>query len=122
MTLIGGEDGIAPSKVKLYVKVTNPDFDLLEGKPTHQIDTIENPYETLIYNLPKFKFGIIWSLTLIVPSCLDPDHSKIYYIRFRGIATKKKHKVPISVKYELRNTNKISDIGEDRNASELKDM
>ena len=122
MTLIGGEDGTAPSKVKLYVNVTNPDFDLLEGKPTHQIDTIENPDGTLVYNLPQFKFGAVWSLTLIVPSCLDSDHSKIYYIGFKGIATKKKQKVPISAKYELRNTNKIGDMDEDRNASELKDM
>ena len=84
--IIGGEDGTSPNKVKLYVNSTNPDFDLLEGTPTYQIDTVENPNGRVEYNLPQFKFGAVWNLTLIVPSCLNSDHSKIYFIGFKGIA------------------------------------
>ena len=112
MKIIGGEDGTAPNKVKLYVNSTNPDFDLLEGTPTHQIDTIENCDGSLDYNLPQFKFGAVWNLTLIVPSCIDSDHSKIYYIGFEGIATKKKQKVPLSFNVEVKNSNKISGLEE----------
>ena len=108
MKLIGGEDGTAPNKVKLYVNSTNPDFDLLEGKPTHQIDTIENPDGSLDYNLPQFKFGAVWNLTLIVPSCTDSDHSKIYYIGFKGIASNKRQKIPLNVDVEIKNSNKVS--------------
>ena len=111
MKLIGGEDGTAPNKVKLYVNSTNPDFDLLEGKPTHQIDTIENPDGSLDYNLPQFKFGAVWNLTLIVPSC-DSDHSKIYYIGFKGIASHKKQQIPLNVEVEVKNSNKISGLEE----------
>ena len=108
MKLIGGEDGTAPNKVKLYVNSTNPDFDLLEGPATHQIDTIENPDGSLVYNLPQFKFSSVWNLTLIVPSCTDSDHSKIYYIGLEGIASKKKQKIPLNVNVEVKNSNKIS--------------
>jgi hypothetical protein len=112
MKLIGGEDGTAPSKVKLYVNCTNPDFDLLEGTPTYQIDTIENPDGTLQYNLPQFKFGAVWNLTIIVPTCIDSDHSKIYYIGFKGIASHKKQQIPLNVEVEVKNSNKISGLEE----------
>ena len=119
MVLIGGEDGTAPNKVKLYVNNTNPDFDLLESPPTYQIDTIENPDGTMVYNLPQFKFGAVWNLTLIVPSCIDSDHSKIYYIGFEGIATKKKQKIPLHVNVEIKNSNKISGLEEGSNFAKM---
>ena len=119
MTLIGGEDGTAPSKVKMYVNATNPDFDLLEGKPTHEIDTIENPDESLVYNLPQFKFGAVWNLTLIIPSCIDSDHSKIYYIGFEGIVSKKRQKIPLNIMVEIKNSNKIEGLEEGTNTAEV---
>jgi hypothetical protein len=119
MKLIGGEDGTAPSKVKLYVNCTNPDFDLLEGTPTYQIDTIENPDGTLQYNLPQFKFGAVWNLTIIVPTCIDSDHSKIYYIGFEGIATKKKRVAAINCQVEFFNSNKVPGLDEDRKTEKI---
>ena len=112
MRLIGGEDGTAPNKIKLYVNKTNPDFDLLEATATHQIDTIENPDGSLVYNLPQHKFGAVWNLTIIVPSCIDADHSKIYYIGIEGIASKKKQKVALKFNVEVKNSNKISGLDE----------
>ena len=119
MKLIGGEDGTAPSKVKLYVNSTNPDFDLLESPATHQIDTIENPDGSLDYNLPQFKFGAVWNLTLIVPSCIDSDHSKIYYIGFEGIVSKKRQKIPLNIMVEIKNSNKIEGLEEGTNTAEV---
>ena len=119
MTLIGGEDGTAPSKVKMYVNATNPDFDLLEGKPTHEIDIIENPDGSLVYNLPQFKFGAVWNLTLIIPSCIDSDHSKIYYIGFEGIVSKKRQKIPLNIMVEIKNSNKIEGLEEGTNTAEV---
>ena len=122
MKLIGGEDGTAPSKVKLYVNSTNPDFDLLEGSPSHQIDTLENPDGTLEYNLPQFKFSAVWNLTLIVPSCIDSDHTKIYYIGFQGIASKKKQKIPLNLNVEVKNSNKISGLDEGKFSEKIGQM
>jgi hypothetical protein len=36
-TVIGGEDGSAPSNVKLFVNVDNPDFDLSEDGTPAQV-------------------------------------------------------------------------------------
>ncbi len=122
MKMIGGEDGTAPSKLKLFVNATNPDFDLLEGKPTHQIDTIENPDGSLTYNLPQFKFGAVWNLTIIVPTCTDSDHSKIYYIGFEGIVTSKKQKIPINVQVEMLNSNKVKGLNDAPHTAEIGEM
>ena len=92
---------------------------LIEGKPTHQIDTIENPDGSLVYNLPQFKFGAVWNLTLIVPSCINSDHTKIYYIGFEGIVSKKKQKVPLSFTVEVKNSNKIGGLEEGTNTAEI---
>ena len=119
LTLIGGEDGTAPSKIKLYVNATNPDFDLLESKPTHQIDTIENPDGSLVYNLPQFKFGAVWNLTIIVPSCTDSDHTKIYYIGLEGIASKHKQKIALNCNVEVKNSNKIGGLEEGFNTTKI---
>ena len=122
MKMIGGEDGTSPSKLKLFVNATNPDFDLLEGKPTHQIDTIENPDGSLTYNLPQFKFGAVWNLTIIIPTCADSDHSKIYYIGFEGIVTSKKQKIPINVQVEMLNSNRVKGLNDAPNTAEIGDM
>ena len=103
----------------MYVNATNPDFDLLEGKPTHEIDTIENPDGSLVYNLPQFKFGAVWNLTLIIPSCIDSDHSKIYYIGFEGIVSKKRQKIPLNIMVEVKNSNKIEGLEEGTNTAEV---
>ena len=119
MKLIGGEDGTCPSKVKFYVNVTNPDFDLLEGKATHEVNIVENIDGSMSYNLPQFKFNAVWNLTLIVPTCMDSDHTKIYYIGFEGIVSNKKHKVPISVNVEMKNSNKIEGLEEGLNMARV---
>ena len=119
MKMIGGEDGTSPSKIKLYVNATNPDFDLLEGKATYEIDTLENTDGSLAYNLPQFKFNSVWNLTLIVPSCINSDHSKIYYIGFEGIASQKKQKIPLNCNVEVKNSNKISGLEEGINTTKI---
>ena len=101
MTMIGGEDGTAPSVIKLYVNNDNPGFELLEEKPTQTIECVENPLGELPYTLSPSKFNSTWSITVIVTMNYSADHSKIYYIGFEGISTRKKAKVLIG-NYELK--------------------
>ena len=100
MTLIGGEEGTSPSCVKLYVNQENPDFDLAESTPTQEIDCIEDPNGEKQYMLSPIKFGSVWSVTLIVTGNFSGNNSKIYYIGFEGIATKKKQRYLVGT-YEL---------------------
>ena len=100
MTLIGGEEGTSPSCVKLYVNKENPDFDLVESKATQEIDCVEDFLGENPYNLSPSKFGDVWSITLIVTGNYSGDNSKIYYIGFEGIASKKKQRVLVGT-YEL---------------------
>jgi hypothetical protein len=45
LTMIGGEDGSAPSFIKLFVNLDQPDFDLIESGVAAQV--IEN-YITIL--------------------------------------------------------------------------
>lgn len=101
MTMIGGEDGTSPAQIKLYVNNDNPGFELLNEKPTQIIECIENPLGELPYTLSPSKFNSTWSITLIVTLNHGADHSKIYYIGFEGISTKKRKKILIG-NYELK--------------------
>ena len=74
--------------------------------------------QCIIY-LPQFKFSSVWNLTLIIPSCINSDHSKIYYIGFEGIVSKKKQKVPLSFQVEVKNSNKIGGLEEGLNTTEI---
>lgn len=102
MTMIGGEDGTAPSVVKLYVNCENPDFDLIEGSvPSQEFECIENSEGELSYQLRPNKFNNVYSLTMIVTRNYLADTSKIYYLGFTGIRTNKKKMVLLG-NFELK--------------------
>lgn len=101
MTMVGGEDGTSPAKVKLFVNKENPDFELAEEKATQELDCVENPEGELPYMLSPSKFSVTWSITLLVTLNHGADNTKIYGISFEGISTNKKRKILIG-NYELR--------------------
>lgn len=101
MTMIGGEEDSYPLHVKLYVNQDHPDFSLLEtNQCSQEFECVENPNGDLAYELKPSKFKSVTSVTLIVTRSYS-DHSKIYYLGFTGIRTKKKHTVMHGV-YELK--------------------
>lgn len=101
MTMIGGEEGTAPARIKLFVNQNNPDFDLAESPASQTLDCLENPEGELIYQLMPSKFNNTWSITLLVTLNYGADHSKIYYIGFTGVDTHKRKKIMIG-NYELK--------------------
>ena len=100
MTLIGGEDGSAPSVVKLFVNKENPDFDLSEGGASQVVECQEDPRGERKYNLKGLKFNDVWSITMIVANNFGGENSKIYYVGFEGTCTKNKKRILVG-NYEI---------------------
>ena len=112
MTMIGGEDGTSPKKIKLFVNHHNPDFDLKDLKPTQEINCVENPEGKLPYFMSPTKFNNVWSITLIVTMNWDADFTKISCINFEGISTHKKQKFKLQIFDMAKNKDKVDQVKE----------
>ena len=100
MIIIGGEDGMSPAKIKIFVnkKESEIDFDLKEAKCEQEIDCVENPDGKLKYFLKANKFHSVWSLTFVVTMNYGAENSRFYYIGFEGVDKHKRKtfKIPLS--------------------------
>ena len=105
MIMIGGEDGLSPSHIKIFVNNENPDFSLIEeGSPEQEFDCVQNPEGEMQYGLRPSKFNNVQSLTILVDRNHGGDFSRIYYIGFTGIRTNKKKLVLVG-NFELKPVN-----------------
>ena len=108
MTVIGGEDGSSPAKVKLFTNKNENvvDFDLKDLPATHEITCIENREGRVSYFLPPNKFNAVWSLIFVVTLNHLADHTKVYYVGFEGSDKHKREKF----KLELMSKTKFPEI------------
>ena len=103
MIIIGGEEGMSPAKIKIFVNKNESeiDFDLKEAKCEQEINCVENPEGHLKYFLNPNKFHDVWNLTLVVTHNYGADNTRFYYIGFEGINSQKRK----TFKFKLEDTN-----------------
>ena len=109
MTIIGGEEGMAPAKIKIFVnrKESDIDFDLKDATPEQEQLCVENPEGKLPYFLKANKFHSVWSITLVVMFNHGAENTRIYYIGFDGVSSHKRRKFKLEVSDATQNTTKI---------------
>lgn len=112
MTMIGGEDGTSSKKIKLFINLHNPDFDLKDLKKTQEINCVENPEGKLPYFTSPNKLNNVWYITLFVTMNQDAVFTKIYCINFEGISTYKKQKFKLQIFDMAKNKDKIDQVKE----------
>ena len=110
MTIIGGEDGMSPAKIKIFVNKKEPevDFDLKEANCEQEINCVENPNGRLKYFLKANKFHSVWSLTLVVIINHGADSTRFYYIGFEGVNTHKRKAFKLQISETDKQTTKIA--------------
>ena len=110
MTIIGGEDGMSPYKLKVFVnkKESEIDFDLKEANCEQEINCVENPDGKLRYFLKANKFHSVWSLTFVVTSNYGADNTRFYYIGFEGVNTHKRKTFKLQIGDTSKNPAKIA--------------
>lgn len=100
--VIGGEDGTAPSKMKLYKNVEAVDINIMEDKkPIQVIDMNENVSGELEYLVNITKFNNVSNIVLGFDENFGSPNTVIKYIGFKGEKLREKVKV-IETVYEVR--------------------
>ncbi len=83
--VIGGDEGSAPSKLKLYKNVEAVDISILEDmKPIQIIDLNENISGDLDYLLNVSKFSGIQNLVLGFDENFSAPRTEIKFLGFKG--------------------------------------
>jgi hypothetical protein len=110
MRIIGGENGMTPGKIKIFVnkKESDIDFDLKEAKAEQEQLCEENPDGAMSYPLKANKFHSVWSITIVVMYNNGADNTRIYYIGFEGANTKKRKTFKLQIPEDSVNTTKIT--------------
>ena len=109
MTIIGGEDGMAPAKIKIFVnkKESDIDFDLKDVTPEQEQMCVENPEGKLPYFFKANKFHSVWSITLVVMFNHGAENTRIYYIGFDGVSSHKRRKFKLEISDATKNTTNV---------------
>ena len=110
MIIIGGEDGMSPAKIKIFVnkKVSDVDFDLKDASPEQEQVCIENPEGTIPYYFKANKFHSVWSLTLVVMLNHGADNTRFYYIGFYGANTHKRKEFKIEISEDTKHKTEVA--------------
>ena len=100
--VIGGDEGSAPSKLKLYTNVEAVDINILEDKkPIQTIDLNENLSGDIDYLLNVSKFSNVGNVVLGFDENFGAKNTVVKYIGFKGEKLREKVKVVETV-YEVR--------------------
>eukprot|EP01027_Heterolobosea_sp_BB2_P009620 GEZU01014169.1.p1 GENE.GEZU01014169.1~~GEZU01014169.1.p1 ORF type:complete len:212 (-),score=47.65 GEZU01014169.1:457-1092(-) len=100
--IMGGENGGAPSRVKLWVNRHDIDFSNCEEVvPTQELELNEDLRGELEYMTKVTKFQNVNSLTMYFPENFGSDTTRIYYIGFKGDFTNHKREVVHAI-YEAK--------------------
>ena len=85
LIVIGGDEGQAPSRVKIWKNETTVDFNILEDKkPLHVIDLNENLSGDLDYLLNVSKFSNIGNIVLGFEDNFGAASTVVKYVGFKG--------------------------------------
>jgi hypothetical protein len=100
--VIGGEEGSAPAKMKIYKNVEAVDINILEDKkPVQTIDMNENATGELEYLVNVTKFNNVGNLVLGFDENFGAAKTQVKYIGLKGEKLREKVKV-IETVYEVR--------------------
>ncbi|PSC71196.1 PITH domain-containing 1 [Micractinium conductrix] len=102
ITVVGGLDGTAPAKLKVFINRDDLDFATVAGMPAVQEwDLLENAAGQIEYPTHAAKFNGVHSLDLYFPSNFGADHTTITFIGLRGEFTERKRQAVEAV-YESK--------------------
>ena len=99
--VIGGPDGSAPSKLKLYKNESNVDADIADEKKPIQVIDLADSHEGLDYALQVSKFSNVSNLVLGFQENFGADRTQVKFIGLKGELLRMKPKM-VEFIYEVR--------------------
>ncbi|XP_049799431.1 PITH domain-containing protein GA19395 [Schistocerca nitens] len=82
--VIGGEQDMHPSRLRIYKNRPNMSFDDVSAEPDQEFELHPDQNGTLEYSIKVVKFSSVHHLTLHFPKNFGSETTKIYYIGLRG--------------------------------------
>lgn len=113
ITVIGGDGGTAPSKVKLYINKEELDFTSVNDMDaTQEVDLVEDFHGALQLPLRAAKFLSVTHLCLYFPQSLGGDRTRIHWIGLWGVGSEHKRQAVVTI-YESIGSKKDQDVKDD---------
>eukprot|EP00434_Breviolum_minutum_P024196 symbB.v1.2.021363.t1/scaffold1842.1/size99098/3 len=113
ITVIGGDQQTAPSKVKLYINREDLDFTSVHDvEATQEVDLVEDFHGALQLPLRAAKFLSVTHLCLYFPESLGGDKTRIHWIGLWGVGSEHKRQAVVTI-YESIGSKKDNDVKDD---------
>eukprot|EP00389_Voromonas_pontica_P011365 GDKH01017379.1.p1 GENE.GDKH01017379.1~~GDKH01017379.1.p1 ORF type:complete len:193 (+),score=11.66 GDKH01017379.1:191-769(+) len=104
LIVIGGDNGAAPSKVRIFANKDDLDFSSIhDAVPIQEVELVEDFHGAIEYPLKVTQLSNVSHLTLFFPSnrAGDNEATQIFYIGLRGQGSSHQRKAVITV-YEAK--------------------
>ncbi|CAJ1439426.1 unnamed protein product [Effrenium voratum] len=110
ISVIGGDGGSAPSKVKLYINRDDLDFTTVgDVESTQDVDLVEDFHGAIQFPLRAAKFLSVTSVCLYFPQSFGGERTRIHWIGLWGVGTDHKRQAVMTV-YEAVGQRKDNDV------------
>ncbi|CAE8655711.1 unnamed protein product, partial [Polarella glacialis] len=113
ITVIGGDGGCAPSRVKLYINREDLDFTTVgDVEPTQELELAEDFHGAVQHPVRAAKFGSVTSLALLFPENLGGEQTRIHWIGIWGVGSEYKRQA-VQCVYEAVASRKDNNVKDD---------
>lgn len=100
--IIGGQNGTAPSKLRVYINRDDLDFSTVSSlPPVQEWDLQDNTAGVIEYPTQVAKFNGVHSIDLHIPSCFSGDMTEVHFVGFKGEWSDRKRR-PVEAVYEAQ--------------------
>eukprot|EP00931_Biecheleriopsis_adriatica_P060794 TRINITY_DN36518_c0_g1_i1.p1 TRINITY_DN36518_c0_g1~~TRINITY_DN36518_c0_g1_i1.p1 ORF type:complete len:206 (+),score=48.22 TRINITY_DN36518_c0_g1_i1:58-675(+) len=113
ISVIGGDGGSAPSRVKLYINREDLDFTSIEDvEATQEVELVEDFHGAIQFPVRAAKFVTVTQLVMYFPESLGGDRTRIHWVGLWGIGSEYKRQAVVAV-YEAIGNAKDNDVQDD---------
>merc|ERR1711924_393744 len=98
LSVIGGDDGTAPTKVVLFINREDLDFQSVgDVEPTQEVDLVPDFHGAVQYPLRAAKFITVTQICLYFPMSANEERTRIHWIALYGQGSQHKRQAVCTV-------------------------
>mmetsp|Transcript_21993 Transcript_21993/g.50846 ORF Transcript_21993/g.50846 Transcript_21993/m.50846 type:complete len:206 (-) Transcript_21993:81-698(-) len=113
ISVIGGDGGSAPSRVRLYINREDLDFtSVADTEPTQDVELAEDFHGAIQFPLRAAKFLSVTQVCLYFPQSFGGERTRIHWIGLWGTGSEHKRQAVVTV-YEAIGNAKDNDVKDD---------
>mmetsp|Transcript_39132 Transcript_39132/g.110599 ORF Transcript_39132/g.110599 Transcript_39132/m.110599 type:complete len:206 (-) Transcript_39132:91-708(-) len=104
LTVIGGDQGSAPSRVSLYMNREDLDFSSVNDvAPTQEVELVEDFHGAIQHPLRAARFMSVTHLAMFFPASFGGERTRIHWIGLWGVGSEYKRQAVVTVYEAIAN-------------------